>query len=358
MEMNIGTNIKRLRLAKGMTQEQLAGLLSVSTAAVSKWEVQNSYPDITLLFPLAQLFGVSVDELMGYDEAKEQADIDAVLSEYQALGRKRDFAARDKLIRQARKKYPHDFRIMNVYMWHLAGGSADNDPAQLLKHRDELLGLCDCTLENCMVDKLRAAAITLKAKLLHAEGETGEAMNLLDTLPEWYSPQMTEQLFAKDTPEYRYWNRRNAIGLIEVSAIKLARIVRYDPDLSFGEKIEKLDRIAEAFAELQRKPDMELYCLAEHSVLEVAAGIFFFDSTDVKSSLHVNEKLIVSALKLMHAAKNDEVIMEVIKNTYQTDDLVAWHIDRIENSSFPQYIALRDHAETFKMLEKYKLIKK
>ena len=55
MEMNIGTNIKRLRLAKGMTQEQLASLLSVSTAAVSKWEARNTYPDVTLLFPLAEL---------------------------------------------------------------------------------------------------------------------------------------------------------------------------------------------------------------------------------------------------------------------------------------------------------------
>ena len=354
MEINIGTNIKRLRLAKGMTQEQLAGLLSVSTAAVSKWEAQNTYPDITLLFPLAQLFDVSVDELMGYDEAKEKTDIDAVLSDYLALGRKHDFAARDKLIRSARKKYPHDFRIMNAYMWHLAGGSANNDPSELIKHKDELLWICNCMHENCTLDKLRDAAITVKAKLLHAEGKTEEAINLLDTLPEWYSPQMKEQLFAKDTPEYRYWNRRNAMGLIDVSAIKFARAVRYDPSLSFGEKIESLDRIAQAFAELQQKPGMELYCIAEHSVLEVAAGMFFYDSADVDSSLRINEMQIVSAQKLMRAAQNDEVLTELIRSHYQTDDLVAWHIDRIENSSFPQYVALRGHPETFKMLEKYK----
>ena len=69
MNLNIGTNIKRLRLEKGLTQEQLAELLCVSTAAVSKWESKNTYPDITLLFPLASIFGVTIDELMGYDEA-------------------------------------------------------------------------------------------------------------------------------------------------------------------------------------------------------------------------------------------------------------------------------------------------
>ena len=40
MELNIGMNIKRLRLAKGLTQEQLAELLTISTAAVSKWEAK------------------------------------------------------------------------------------------------------------------------------------------------------------------------------------------------------------------------------------------------------------------------------------------------------------------------------
>ncbi len=86
MELNIGMNIKRLRLAKGLTQEQLAELLTISSAAVSKWEAKNTYPDITMLFPLAEIFGVTVDELMGYDEAKAKSDVDKILAEYQQFG--------------------------------------------------------------------------------------------------------------------------------------------------------------------------------------------------------------------------------------------------------------------------------
>ena len=66
MEISIGENIKRLRLEKGITQEQLAEILNVSNAAVSKWERGGSFPDITLLFPLADYFEISVDELMGH----------------------------------------------------------------------------------------------------------------------------------------------------------------------------------------------------------------------------------------------------------------------------------------------------
>ena len=48
MELKIGSKIAELRKAKGMTQEQLALALGISAPAVSKWETDNSYPDITL----------------------------------------------------------------------------------------------------------------------------------------------------------------------------------------------------------------------------------------------------------------------------------------------------------------------
>ena len=50
----IGGNIAALRKAKGLTQEQLADMLGVSAPAVSKWETGSSYPDISLLCPLAR----------------------------------------------------------------------------------------------------------------------------------------------------------------------------------------------------------------------------------------------------------------------------------------------------------------
>ena len=64
--MTIGTNIKRLRVNKGVTQEQLGESLGVSGQAVSKWENESALPDITFLPKLAEYFGISIDELMGY----------------------------------------------------------------------------------------------------------------------------------------------------------------------------------------------------------------------------------------------------------------------------------------------------
>lgn len=61
----LGKRIAALRKEKGMTQEQLAEKVGVSAQAVSKWENDISCPDITLLPLLGDLFGVSVDELLG-----------------------------------------------------------------------------------------------------------------------------------------------------------------------------------------------------------------------------------------------------------------------------------------------------
>lgn len=67
--MSLSQNIKRLRAAKGLTQEQLASILGVSAQAVSKWETTDTYPDGALLVPLAQALEVSLDELFDYRNA-------------------------------------------------------------------------------------------------------------------------------------------------------------------------------------------------------------------------------------------------------------------------------------------------
>ena len=72
--MSLSANIKRLRLEKNLTQEQLATKLGVSAQAVSKWETSETYPDGALLVPLANELEVSLDDLFG-NESVTMADI-------------------------------------------------------------------------------------------------------------------------------------------------------------------------------------------------------------------------------------------------------------------------------------------
>ena len=64
--MNIGKIIIDRRKVLGLTQQLLAEQLGVSFQAVSKWENNTSYPDITLLPQLAAVLNVSIDALLGY----------------------------------------------------------------------------------------------------------------------------------------------------------------------------------------------------------------------------------------------------------------------------------------------------
>ena len=76
MDMTIGKRIAALRKEKGLTQEELAQHMGVSGQAVSKWENDQTCPDISALPKLARLLGVTVHELL---EGKEETPAVRVL---------------------------------------------------------------------------------------------------------------------------------------------------------------------------------------------------------------------------------------------------------------------------------------
>ena len=94
--MSLSANIKRLRQGKNMTQEQLAAKLGVSAQAISKWETSETYPDGTLLVPLAQELDVSLDVLFD-NNSVSMADISSRIMSliYNTKAKERFNVARD-----------------------------------------------------------------------------------------------------------------------------------------------------------------------------------------------------------------------------------------------------------------------
>lgn len=82
--MEFYEKLQILRKQKGLTQEELAQRLYVSRAAVSKWESGRGYPNIESLKAIAQLFSVSIDELLSGDELLTIAEEDNQKKEAQA----------------------------------------------------------------------------------------------------------------------------------------------------------------------------------------------------------------------------------------------------------------------------------
>jgi len=78
--MNIGKQIRALRMKKSVRQDELAEYLGVSAQAVSKWETEASLPDVTLLPRIAVYFGVTIDELFRLPDEAQMDRIENALS--------------------------------------------------------------------------------------------------------------------------------------------------------------------------------------------------------------------------------------------------------------------------------------
>ena len=72
MQLNLGAKIRELRHRDGRTQEMLADALGVTSQAVSRWESGGSYPDMELMPSIANYFGVTIDELFGYNNERSK----------------------------------------------------------------------------------------------------------------------------------------------------------------------------------------------------------------------------------------------------------------------------------------------
>lgn len=100
VEFNFGNNLKRLRLSKKYTQEQVAEKLNVSSKAVSRWECGTAMPDVMLLPEIARLYCVTVDELYKDKSIAYENYAQKLMSVYESTQSQADFIEDDKEFEQ------------------------------------------------------------------------------------------------------------------------------------------------------------------------------------------------------------------------------------------------------------------
>lgn len=104
--MKISEIIRERRLAKGLTQEQVANYLGVSAPAVNKWEKAISYPDIALLPPLARLLDTDLNTLLSFQDDLSKNEVALFMNEVTEIIDKCGFAAGYELASEKLKEYP------------------------------------------------------------------------------------------------------------------------------------------------------------------------------------------------------------------------------------------------------------
>lgn len=115
--MNIGLNIRNLRKHADLSQEMLADRLGVTFQAVSRWERNESYPDITLLPAIANFFGVTVDFLLGTEREREEEEVRAIVEQCNEYEMYHKVDPMRRMIEDGLKKYPGNFTLMAWYVY-------------------------------------------------------------------------------------------------------------------------------------------------------------------------------------------------------------------------------------------------
>ena len=141
MQLNLGQKIRKLRRRDGRTQEALAEAIGVTSQAVSRWEANGGYPDMEMIPAIANYFHVSIDELFGYHDNREEK-IKAILEEAtkilvkQGLTMYQGSLSEDvleciEMLRSASEEFPNEPKILlklaqalHMWGWHKYGARA------------------------------------------------------------------------------------------------------------------------------------------------------------------------------------------------------------------------------------------
>jgi Predicted transcriptional regulators len=184
INLNIAGNLKRLRKNREITQEDLADFIGVSFQAVSKWERGDGYPDITILPVIANFFDVSLDELVGMNEIKNQTKLDEINAQHDKLvseGRIKEDVA---LLREALKIFPNNYELLADLACFLDGQGDTDEEKQ--KNWDEAIKISERIMEFCPDQVIRNSVQSNMCYFFFRKGDKEKAIALAEKLPNIY----------------------------------------------------------------------------------------------------------------------------------------------------------------------------
>ena len=231
--INIGRTISRERRRAGITQEALAAHLGVSKAAVSKWEVGQSLPDVSLLPRIAAYFSLTLDELFDWHGELTQEESAALYAEVYALGEK-DLASAHERLRTFAAEHYSDANLLLMLaslltVWaagmatpFASAGERDGVP-DADELTDETLALLDRVLEVATDPSTLYLAQQQKATTLFQAGRLEEAAALLEPLVRRQDAGAPTMLLAS---AYRKLGRDGeALELLQAERLRAASFV-------------------------------------------------------------------------------------------------------------------------------------
>jgi len=178
--ISIGKTIRALRKKRGITQEALADILSVSPQAVSKWESGLTYPDMAMIPIIAGYFDISLDRLFDYDTEKTKHKIQKILDDARIYFFS-DPARYAQTMKDAMKNYPGNeallTALLNSYEYDLRENGNTAHLADMIELAQIIISESADFTRVCEVKEIQAAAYLKK-------GKYQKAKEILESLPD------------------------------------------------------------------------------------------------------------------------------------------------------------------------------
>lgn len=160
----LSAKLRESRRRMEMTQEDVASALGVAPQTVSKWERAETYPDITLLPALANLFHMTVAELLGMEQLREAHRLGEVYTTARTHLRQKDWSGAIEVYERALRIWPNDAGILTDLAMALALAGT---PTQLARAKE----LCERVLSMSPHSKVQHTA---RAALCYIHAKSGD----------------------------------------------------------------------------------------------------------------------------------------------------------------------------------------
>lgn len=249
MQLNLGEKIRSLRHRDSKTQEDLANVLGVTSQAVSRWESGGSYPDVNLIPSIANYFGITIDELFGYTNQREQR-IDAFVSQIDEMDRQNrgvDVNINDciALARNALIEFPGNEKLMlclasvlntagyvrygECHLIDEEGYSVyDTEKHKTYKEWLEAVPLYEKALETLPHGAARNRGINELSQLYLNLGEHEKAMALADSAPDLWNSREFLRAYACDGKQYVKAHSETLLASLRACAVFIVNITTAD----------------------------------------------------------------------------------------------------------------------------------
>lgn len=269
MQLDLGQKIRELRRRDGRTQEALAESIGVTSQAVSRWEANGGYPDMEMIPSIANYFGVSIDELFGYNNERSKK-IDELATKIDHMNRQNNGEDINideciSLARNALIEFPGNEKIMLCLAsvlynagyvrygeYHLLDDEG-YDVLDVEKHRTyvewkEAISLYEKLLKTMDDGDPRHRATRELTQLYLNVGEHTRATEIIETAPDIYGSR--EFLKAKATDGKK---RAEAYGegLLKTvracSELMVSGVLANEKNMTVSDKVQSLRGAIEIF---------------------------------------------------------------------------------------------------------------